>query len=460
MADEKTGYMTTGVIWKQLLIFFFPILFGTFFQQMYNTADALIVGRFLGKVALSAVGGSNGSITDIFVYFFNGLASGAGVVVAQLYGGKKDKMTSKAVHTALSLSVVVGLLISIVVMILSKKILVVLDTPKEVLPDSIVYLRIYLCGMVPNMVYNMGSAILRSVGDSKRPLYFLIITCFTNIGLDILFVVVFKLGVAGVGTATVISQLLSAIMVVVSLMRTKNCYKLVVKQLGFYIPVLKSILHIGIPAGLQSCMYTFSNVLLQFSINRLGTDTVAAYTAFNKIANIFWMMTGAYGMAITTFVGQNYGAGKFSRVKKSILDCFIMISSSTIIVSVALYLLSPDIFYIFTTDSNVLKIGDTILKFIVPLFITYDAVEVFAGSLRGMGDSVMPLIITICGVCLLRVGWLLTVVPSHLEVHWVLVSFPITWVATSVAFTIYYFVFMKIHKKYFRSISSESTENE
>ncbi|MCI1930709.1 MAG: MATE family efflux transporter [Clostridia bacterium] len=458
MLKEEAGYMTTGVIWKQLLIFFFPILFGTFFQQMYNTADALIVGRFVGKVALSAVGGSNGSITDIFVCFFNGLSSGAGVIVAQFYGSKKDNMTSKAVHTALTLSVVVGLSVSIIVMILARTILIIMDTPQEVLPDSLIYLKIYLCGMVPNMVYNMGSAILRSTGDSKRPLYFLIITCFVNIGLDILFVVIFNLGVAGVGTATVISQFLSAFMVIICLMRSKSCYKLVLRQLGFYVPALKTILYLGIPAGLQSCMYTFSNALLQFSINQLGTDTIAAYTAFNKIANIFWMMSGAYGIAITTFVGQNYGAGKFSRVKKSIQDCFIMITCSTIVVSAALYFLSPDIFCIFTKDSNVMAIGNTILKFLVPLFITYVAVEVFAGSLRGLGDSVMPLIITVCGVCLLRVGWLLTVVPSHLEIHWILASFPITWVVTSIAFTIYYFVYMKRNKKYFRTLSSEYGE--
>ncbi|MCI1959511.1 MAG: MATE family efflux transporter [Clostridia bacterium] len=455
MLKEEAGYMTTGVIWKQLLIFFFPILFGTFFQQMYNTADALIVGRFVGKVALSAVGGSNGSITDIFVCFFNGLSSGAGVIVAQFYGSKKDNMTSKAVHTALTLSVVVGLSVSIIVMILARTILIMMDTPQEVLPDSLIYLKIYLCGMVPNMVYNMGSAILRSIGDSKRPLYFLIITCFVNIGLDILFVVIFKLGVAGVGTATVISQFLSAFMVIICLMRSKSCYKLVLKQLGFYVPALKSILYLGIPAGLQSCMYTFSNVLLQFSINQLGTDTIAAYTAFNKIANIFWMMSGAYGIAITTFVGQNYGAGKFSRVKKSIQDCFIMITGSTIVVSSALYFLSPYIFCLFTKDGNVMAIGNTILKFLVPLFITYVAVEVFAGSLRGLGDSAIPLIITVCGVCLLRVGWLLKVVPSHLEVHWILVSFPITWVVTSTAFTIYYFIYMRRHKKYFRTLSSK-----
>jgi Na+-driven multidrug efflux pump len=241
-------------------------------------------------------------------------------------------------------------------------------------------------------------------------------------------------------------------------MRSKSCYKLVLRQLGFYVPALKTILYLGIPAGLQSCMYTFSNALLQFSINQLGTDTIAAYTAFNKIANIFWMMSGAYGIAITTFVGQNYGAGKFSRVKKSIQDCFIMITCSTIVVSAALYFLSPDIFCIFTKDSNVMAIGNTILKFLVPLFITYVAVEVFAGSLRGLGDSVMPLIITVCGVCLLRVCWLLTVVPSHLEIHWILASFPITWVVTSIAFTIYYFVYMKRNKKYFRTLSSEYGE--
>jgi len=456
MAGNKNVQMTSGVIWKQLLVFFFPILFGTFFQQMYNTADALIVGRYLGKVALSAVGGSNGSITDIFVYLFNGLASGAGVIVAQLYGGKKDKMTSKAVHTSITFSILFGAVLSAIFLVLARRILILMDTPTEVIPDSVVYLRIYLCGMVPNMIYNMGSAILRSVGDSRKPLYFLIITCFTNIGLDLLFVIVFHLGVAGVGTATFISQILSAALVLISLKRSNECYRFELKQLGFNIPVLRSILYMGLPAGLQSCMYTFSNVLLQFSINRLGTDTIAAYTAFNKIVNIFWMMSGAYGMAITTFVGQNYGAGQFMRVRKSIYDCFIMMTVSTIALSALLYFVSPGVFYIFTTDTDVLGIGNSIMKFIVPFFITYVGVEIFAGSLRGMGDSIKPLIITILGVCVLRVGWLITVVPKHLEIHWILASFPITWIVTSIAFSFYYWWYMKKHKKYFRSLSSDS----
>ena len=337
--DASVNQITEGVIWKQLLIFFFPIMLGTLFQQLYNTADAVVVGRFVGTKALAAVGGSTGQITNLIVNFFVSLASGATVIIARYYGAKNKKDLNDTLHTAAALSIVGGIITTIIGIALAPVLLEMMKIPADVMQDSVTYLRIYFAGIIFVFIYNVGSAILRAVGDSTRPLYYLIVCCFINIFLDILLVVGFGMGVAGAAIATVISQVVSAVLVVHALMKSTDMYRLHPKEIRFHRFLLISIVTIGLPAGIQSIMYNISNIIIQTSINNLGTDTMAAYTAFGKIDAIYWMISGAFSVSIVTFIGQNYGAGKYDRMKKSVKVCLLLDVIASLLVSALLLLL-------------------------------------------------------------------------------------------------------------------------
>ncbi len=440
---EGSNGITEGVIWKQILIFFFPLLFGTFFQQLYNTADAVVVGRFVGKEALSAVGGAPSTLISVFVGFFVGISTGATVTISQYYGGRNKEEVSKAVHTAIAMAIVGGAIIMVIGLVGAPAALRMMGTPEELMQDSLTYIRIYFVGMIANLVYNVGSGILRAIGDSKRPLYFLIVSCFVNIVLDLIFVIAFHWDVMGVAVATVISQLCSAVLVCITLMRTKDSYQLRWKELRFHREMLRRIIRIGLPAGFQSLMYSSSNVIIQANMNSFGTDTIAAWTAFGKIDGIFFMVMSSFGISITTFVGQNYGAGKYDRVRKGAKVCLLMAILVAIGLSVILYFTGPYIYWMFTADSMVLEKGMEMLRIMVPTFWTYVFIEIFSGSLRGMGNSFIPMILTSMGICVLRVLWIFTVVPLRPEVSTVIYSYPITWVVTSVLFIIYYLYYTR-----------------
>lgn len=442
---EGSNGITEGVIWKQLLIFFFPLLFGTFFQQLYNTADAVVVGRFVGKEALSAVGGSTGTLINVFVGFFIGISTGATVTISQYYGGKNGVEVSKAVHTAFALALVSGSIIMVIGMIGAPMALRWMDTPEEIMPYSLTYIRIYFGGMIANLVYNMGAGILRAVGDSRRPLYYLIASTFTNIILDVLFVVVFHWDVMGVAVATVLSQLLSAVLVCITLMRTKECYRLIWRDIRFHKEMLIRIIRIGLPAGFQSLMYSSSNVIIQSNMNRFGTNTVAAWTAFGKIDGIFWMAMNSFGISVTTFVGQNFGAGLYDRVKKGIKVCLRMAIGVAIGLSIILYFGGSYVYVLFSKDSMVIEEGMVILRYMVPAFATYVFIEIYSGALRGMGSSFVPMVITSLGVCALRIVWLFVAVPIRPKVTTVIFSYPLTWIVTSILFIIYFRYYTKKH---------------
>lgn len=446
----KQNQITEGVIWKQLLLFFFPILFGTFFQQLYNTADAVVVGRFVGKQALAAVGGATGTLINLLVGFFVGISSGAAVIISQYYGAKKDQKVGYAVHTSIAFSLVMGAVMMVGGIIISPYILRGMGTPEDIMGYALVYIRIYFIGIIPNLIYNMGAGILRAVGDSKRPLYFLIASCFTNIILDLIFVVLFNMGVAGAALATIISQLVSAVLVIIVLTRTNDIYRLIPKQVRVDKRMIRRVIRIGLPAGLQSVMYNLSNIIIQSSVNSLGTDTVAAYTAYGKIDSLFWMIISAFGISITTFVGQNYGAGKMERVHKGIRVCMGMTIAATIILSGLLYCFGIYVFYLFTNDAGVIEIGMKILRFLVPTFITYVTIEIYSGALRGTGDCWIPMLLTGLGVCLLRIVWILTAVPLRRDIITIVFSYPITWVTTTILFLIYFHRFSKLGKKHRR----------
>ena len=259
--------ITEGVIWKQLLIFFFPILFGNFFQQLYNTVDAIVVGNFVGTEALAAVGGATSTIINLLIGFFVGLSSGATVIISQFYGARDGQNVSKAVHTAIAMSLIIGLIFMVVGLIFSPMALKAMDTPEDVLPLANTYIRVYFGGVLFTVIYNVGSAILRAIGDSRRPLYFLIVCCLVNVVLDLLFVAGFHMGVFGAAIATMISQAISAVLIIVTLMRTPDCYRLYLRQIRIDMGLLRGIFRIGLPAGLQSTMYNVANIIIQASIN-------------------------------------------------------------------------------------------------------------------------------------------------------------------------------------------------
>ena len=444
MERTKKLDMTKGNITFQLLQFFFPILLGTFFQQLYNTADAVIVGQNVGKIGLAAVGGTTSTLINLFIGIFVGLSSGFSVIISQHYGAKNNKLVSACVHTALAFSLIVGIIVSIFGAIFSKFMLANMNVPENMMQMALPYLQIYFLGLAPNLIYNMGAGLLRAVGDSKTPLIFLVISCFVNIVLDIVLIQYMDMGVTGAAIATVASQIVSAILVIIVLCRRDDALKLRLNSLHINFYELKKMVSIGTAAAMQSAMYTIANILIQASINSLGTDTIAAFTAYGKIDTLFFMTIQSLGISVTTFTGQNYGYGNKERVKKGIIYGMILSVIVTGIVMLLLKLFGRSIYTLFTQDENVLNIGTQMLNFMVVAFPAYIIIEIFSGSLRGIGDSWIPMIITASGVCILRIVWILTIVPKYPNIYTILWAYPISWVTTSILFLIYMFGFSKM----------------
>ena len=430
--------ITEGVIWKQLLLFFFPIVLGTFFQQLYNTADAIIVGKAVGKEALAAVGGSTGTLINLLVGFFVGLASGASVIIAQLFGARRAQDVSRAVHTTIALALSSGALLTAVGLLCAGGILELMGTPQEVMAYALPYLNIYFLGMIPQLVYNIGSGVLRAVGDSRRPMLFLICAALTNIVLDILLVLGLNLGVRGAAIATVLSQVVSAVLILVSLCHAQPVYRLHFRRIRFHGDMLARIVRIGLPAGLQSVMYSLSNMIIQASVNGFGTDVMAAWTAYGKIDGLYWMMISAFGVSITTFAGQNFGARRYDRMRRSVRVCLSMAAGVTVFMSALILTVGRPMLGMFTDDAHVVETGMSIIRLIVPTWITYLCIEILSGAMRGAGDSLMPTLMTLTGVCLMRVFWVTVVVPRMHQLPVLMLSYPITWVITSCMFIVYY----------------------
>ena len=385
-------------------------------------------------------------IINLLVGFFIGLSSGATVIISQFYGARQQAKVSQAVHTAVAFSIAGGLVIMAVGLITAPAALRAMGTPEETMADSILYLRIYFLGLIGNLLYNMGAGILRAIGDSKRPLYFLIVGCMTNIVLDVVLVLFFHMGVAGAAWATILSQLAAAVLVIATLLKTDDMYRLNWREVRIHPDMLLRIIQIGLPAGLQSVMYSASNIIIQSSVNALGTNVVAAWTAYGKIDVIYWTIINAFGISITTFVGQNFGAGKLDRVYKGIRVCLGISAGATIFLSLLLYQFGQYIYLLFTTDAEVIAKGVEILHFLVPTLITYVCIEILSGALRGIGDCWIPMIMTALGVCLLRVVWIVVAVPLYPDIKTICFSYPLTWTVTSILFLVYFKWFSKIRK--------------
>ena len=349
---ENRGLMTEGVIWKQLLLFALPLLLGNLFQQFYNTVDSIVVGNYIGANALASVGAST-PIVNLMVGMFTGLGTGAGVVIAQFFGAKDHKGVHDGVHTTIALCIVSGLVMAVVGVALSPTILRLLDTPAEIMEGSVTYLQIYFMGVMALMIYNMGSGILRAVGDSRTPLYFLMVSSVVNILLDLLFVIKVQMGVAGVAWATLIAQAISACLVLIRLMTSTESYKLILKDIRFHKKVLLETVRIGLPGGIQNAVISFSNLIVQYNINSFGAAAVAGCSAYTKIDGFAILPVMSFSMAITTFTGQNIGAKNYDRVRKGAKTCLVIALAVTLTLSGGLYLFGEKLLRVFSSDRQV-----------------------------------------------------------------------------------------------------------
>ncbi len=436
-AGEKTN-LTEGSVWKKLLVFFLPIAAGTIIQQLYNAVDGLIVGRFVGTNALAAVGGSSAQIINVLVGFFVAMTAGASVVIGQIYGAGRREDLNKAIGNAVTVMGLFGIALMILGFAASPALLRLLNTPEETLEGAVLYLRIYFLGVPFLMVLNMESSILRALGDSFHPFLFMVAGCVLNIVMDAVFVIVFGWGIAGVAVATVAAQVVNTALLTRQLNRKGQEYRLTFRELGIKGVYLANMLRLGIPAGLQSSMYSVSNMIIQVGVNSLGTVVVASWAMSGKTDGFYWALSNAMGAAITSFIAQNYGAGRTDRVKQCVKQGLIMHLVITVVVSAGLMLTAIPALRLLTPDEAVVETTYLIMSYFVPFYFTWVLVEVLSAVLRGAGDAVYPVVIIGIGVCLFRVIWVLTVFQYFGTLLSLCLSYTVSWTITSIALVIYY----------------------
>ena len=435
--------MVEGVIWKQMLTFFFPILLGTFFQQLYNTADALIVGRTLGENALAAVGGSTGMITSTVVGFFMGLTSGAAIIAAQMVGAKNRNKVNDSIHTIYAFSLVAGIVLSAAGILLTEKMLLWMKTPAALMADSSTYLWIYFAGLVFVLIYNTGASLLRALGDAKGPFWYLVVCCLVNVILDFVFIMYFHMGVAGAAAATVISQGISAVLVTVQLMRFREACDFSFRKLRIHGNMLKREMVLGLPGGTQAAMYSISNIIVTAAINGFGELTVASWTAYGKFDGLFWMISGAMGVAITTFVGQNFGAGRMDRIHKGVRVMNWAYVAVALAMSAFVITLREPLFRIFVESREAVEVGCRMLLIISPFYIVNIYIENYSGALRGVGDTVMPMVFSVFGICVFRILYLSLLFPLFPTLETLCAMYPVSWIMTNTLYMIYYPIRMR-----------------
>ena len=393
--------MTTGNITRHIITFAIPLLLGNVFQQLYNMVDTWVVGNFASNAAFSAVG-SVGPIINMLIGFFMGLSSGAGVVISQYYGAGRHDEVRKTVHTAVTMTLILAVVFTIIGNLMTPFMLKLMKTPEDVLPESTAYLRIYFSGILGLMLYNIGSGILRAVGDSRRPFYFLVVSALLNILLDLVFVLKFKMGVQGVALATIISQGVSAVLVFIVLMRTSSCVKLEVKSLRLHLPMLKKVFSVGIPAALQMTITSFSNVFVQSYINVFQSDCMSGWTAYNKVDQLLFLPMQSIALASTTFVGQNLGKNQVERARKGVKHSLIIAVSCTVIMMIPVMVFASPIVAFFNGKSEVVEYGTLFLHWLTPFYVLCCFNQVYSGALRGAGNSKAPMIIMLSSFVVFR----------------------------------------------------------
>lgn len=439
--------MCNGSIMDKLISFSLPLMLSGILQLMFNAVDIVVVGRFSGSQALAAVG-STTALINIFTNLFIGISLGANVLAARFYASGKEKEMSETVHTAITLALISGIIMAGVGLLLAKLALELMGTPSDVIELSTLYMRIYFCGMPFFMLYNYGAAILRAVGDTKRPLIFLIISGVANAGLNMILVIIFHMGVAGVGIGTVISQLISCVLVLRCLYKSEGCYQLRFSKLRIQKVYLRQIFQVGIPAGIQSTVINFSNALLQSSVNSFGSTAMAGYTAANNILGFLYASVNAVTQACMSFTSQNYGVGKYKRMDRVLINCLILSVVISGVLGCGSYAFGTEILKVYTEDPKVIQCGLEILSMTTVTYFLCGIMDLFPGALRGMGRSGVPMILSIIGTVGTRIVWIFMLFPQHRSLKFLFISYPASWLFTIVMQVIcFYFVRKQVHAK-------------
>ncbi len=442
--------MTEGSILRHLLVFAFPLLIGNIFQQFYNLVDTWVVGNYVSNEAFAAVG-SVSSIINVLIGFFGGLSTGAGAVISQYFGAKDEEHVKKAVHTSIVATLLLGIVFTALGILITPLMLRLMNTPDNVIELSSAYLTIYFAGILGLMIYNIGAGILRAVGDSRHPFYFLVVSAVINIVLDLVFVLVFDMEVEGVALATVIAQGVSAILVIITLMRTKSCVHLTLRDLRIDLPILSKIFKVGLPAGIQVSITAFSNVFVQSYINDFGADGMSAWTAYTKIDQLLLLPMQSIALSSTTFVAQNIGSKQIDRAKKGVKTALCIGILSTAILMIPVLIFAPQLIAFFNSKAEVITIGTLFMRFTTPFYILCCYNQIYASALRGAGDSRAPMIILLSSFVVFRQIMLfliakllipylatLTVITEHARMVITAMAYPIGWLMASLLLTLYY----------------------
>ena len=438
--------MCNGSIMDKLISFALPLMLSGILQLMFNAVDIIVVGHFTGKQALAAVG-STTALINVFTNLFIGISLGANVLAARFFAAGKEKEMSETVHTAILLALISGIVMAIVGLFCAKGALSLMGTPSNIIGQSTLYMRIYFLGMPFFMLYNYGAAILRAVGDTKRPLLFLMLSGGTNALLDLLLVIGFHLGVAGVAVATITAQMISCVLVLLCLSRSDSCYQLRLSKLKIKKEYLFQIFQVGIPAGIQSTVINFSNALLQSSVNSFGDTAMAGYTAANNILGFLYMSVNSITQACMSFTSQNYGVGKFKRMDRVLADCLILTVSVSLVIGCGAWFFGPQVLRIYTREADVIQSGMEILSITTVPYFLCGIMDLFPGALRGMGHSGVPMILSVIGTVGTRILWIFGFFPHNRSLHFLFISYPGSWIITIVLQVIcFYFVRKTVRK--------------
>ena len=421
--------MCNGTLMDKLISFSLPLMLSGILQLLFNAVDIIVVGRFTGSQALAAVG-STTALINIFTNLFIGISLGANVLAARFYASGKEKEMSETVHTSITLALISGLVMALAGVLLARFALNLMGTPNDVIDQSVLYMRIYFLGMPFFMLYNYGAAILRAVGDTKRPLFFLVISGMTNAVLNLVLVIVFHMGVAGVAIGTIVSQLISSILVLRCLYTSNTSYRLYFSKLGIKTQYLKQIFQVGIPAGIQSTVINLSNALLQSSVNSFGSVAMAGYTAANNIFGFLYMSVNAVTQSCMSFTSQNYGVKKLKRMDRVLLDCMILSVGVTLTLGCGAYFFGPELLKIYTSDADVIRCGVEVLAFTTVPYFCCGIMDLLPGALRGMGYSGVPMILSIIGTVGTRIVWIFGLFPAHRSLSFLFISYPVSWIIT------------------------------
>lgn len=427
---SRTADLTSGPMLKKIILFSLPLAASSILQLLFNAADVIVVGRFAGSTALAAVG-SNGALINLLVNLFVGLSLGANVVAARCFGAKDDRGVEQTVHTAVTLGFTGGILLAVVGFFAARGLLELMSCPEDVIDLSTLYLKIYFIGMPMSMLYNFSSALLRAVGDTKRPLICLASSGVINVVLNLFFVIVFQMSVAGVALATIISQTVSAIMVTIMLTKEQGALHLDLHKLGFHKGVLTQILRIGLPAGLQSTVFSLSNVVIQSSINSFGSIVVAGSSAAGNIEGFVYTGMNAFAQAAVTFTSQNIGARKYENIDRVMRNCLLCAATVGLVMGGGTVLAGNQLLRFYSTDATVIAAGMERLRIVCGAYLLCGIMDVLASSLRGLGYSVLPMVVSLIGSCLLRLVWIVTIFPLNRVPSMLYISYPISWLLTA-----------------------------